>query len=248
MSDAVAKIEQAPAPAVQPESSALISMIERAARDPNVDIDKMERLFQMHERVAAQQAKAAYLSALSLMQSELPAAMRRGKGHNDKKYARFEDIIGAIRPILSTHGFSLSFRTAQDDKLIRVIGVLGHSAGHSEQTEMAMPPDTSGNKNIVQAWGSSTSYGKRYVALTLLGIASEDEDDDAKKAIGLITPDQTEELAKLITATGTDIQAVLKFHEVESLSDMTATDYRTAKAKLVALKLKQAKGSADARS
>lgn len=242
MSDAVAKIEQAPAPAAQPESSALISMIERAARDPNVDIDKMERLFQMHERVAAQQAKAAYLSALSLMQSDLPAAMRRGKGHNDKKYARFEDIIGAIRPILSTHGFSLSFRTTQDDKLIRVTGVLGHSAGHSEQTEMAMPPDTSGNKNIVQAWGSSTSYGKRYVALTLLGIASEDEDDDAKKAIGLITPDQTEELARLITATNTKIQAVLDFHKVESLSDMTAADYREAKAMLVARKAKINRG------
>ena len=34
----------------QTETAALISMIERAARDPSVDITKMERLFEMAER------------------------------------------------------------------------------------------------------------------------------------------------------------------------------------------------------
>jgi hypothetical protein len=42
---------------------------------------------------------------------------------------------------------------------------------------MRLPADTSGAKNPVQAWGSSASYGKRYVAMTLTGIATDDDDD-----------------------------------------------------------------------
>ena len=234
--------DQPPQPPVpQSDSAAILSMIDRAARDPSVDIDKMERLFAMHERVEAKSREAAYLAALSSMQAELPAVARRGKGHNDKSYARFEDIVAAVRPILVKHGFSLSFRTSQDDKAIRITGILGHSGGHSATTDIVLPADTSGNKNVVQAWGSSTSYGKRYVALSLLGIASENEDNDAKAATVSITPDQAEELAKLITETHTEIDLVLQFHKVESLSDMTAADYRTAKAKLVARKQHLAK-------
>lgn len=168
--------------AIQSESGALLSMIERAARDPAVDVAKMERLFQMQERAEAQRAKAAYLAALAQMQSELPAVARRGKGHNDKKYARFEDIVEAVKPVMSAHGFSLTFRVAQSEKSMTVTGVLGHAQGHTESTDMTLPADTSGAKNPVQAWGSSASYGKRYVTLTLLCIATEDEDDDGRTA------------------------------------------------------------------
>ena len=66
-------------PAIASEAGALISMIERAARDPSVDIDKMERLFLLQERMSAQRAKAAYLSALADMQPELPVIDKRGE-------------------------------------------------------------------------------------------------------------------------------------------------------------------------
>lgn len=64
-----------------------------------------------------------------------------------------------------------------------VVGVLGHAGGHAEETAMTLPADMTGNKNPVQAWGSTASYGKRYVTLTITGIATEDEDDDGAGAI-----------------------------------------------------------------
>lgn len=168
---------------VQNEGAAILSIIERAARDPAVDIAKMERLFEMQERMMQRSAKEQFFAALSRLQKDLPTIARKGKGHNEKKYARFEDIIEDIRPVLSQHGFSLTYRVQQDDKTMTTTGVLGHEQGHSEQTEMRLPQDLSGNKNPVQAWGSSASYGKRYVTLTLLGIATEDEDDDGAGAL-----------------------------------------------------------------
>jgi hypothetical protein len=146
------------------ETAAIVQMIERAAMNPAVDIDKMERLLEMQERVMARRAKAAYIDALAAAQSELPIIVERGEGHGNIRYALWEDINEAIKPILAKHGFALSFKTGWDGDKISVTGVLAHREGHSEETTMLLPSDTSGSKNAVQAVGSSTSYGKRYTA------------------------------------------------------------------------------------
>jgi hypothetical protein len=49
---------------------------------------------------------------------------------------------------------------------------------------MELPVDTSGSKNPVQAVGSSTAYGKRYVMEALLNLTSRGVDDDGKRGGG----------------------------------------------------------------
>lgn len=224
----------------QGETAAILSMIERAARDPAVDISKMERLFEMQQQVAARRARADYLAAFSALQAKLPAVERRGTGHNNKRYARFEDLISVIRPHLAAHGFSLSFRVERQAAEITIAGVLGHAGGHSETTSLPLPADASGSKNNVQAWGSAISYGKRYVALTLLGIATEDEDDDGRKAGAgpTISDDQAIALRDLIEATGTDEAAFCKYLGTDKLSQLPAQAFERA---MMALKKKAAK-------
>lgn len=218
--------EPARTPMVMDETTALVAMIERAAKDPTVDIDRMRQLMAIHAEATARRAKVAFLADFSALQSELPAVAKGGKGHNDKRYARFEDVIGTIRPFLVKHGFSLSFRTQHEDKVIRIIGVLGHRAGHEERTDLPLPADTSGSKNAVQAWGSTISYGKRYVALTLLGIATTDDDDDGQRAGGLTTLSeaQVETLFALIAESGANMAQFLIAAKVPPLTDDTGID------------------------
>lgn len=180
MTNAVAKVEtpQEPAPA---NVSPMLAMVERAARDPAVDIDKLERLWQMKERADALAARAAFDAAMADMQSELPSITERGEikdrsGNVQSRYAKWEDVNTAIKPVMQAHGFALSFRTDFSDG-ITVVGVLSHSAGHREETSIKLPSDTSGSKNAVQAIGSSVSYGKRYTAGALLNLTSGGEDD-----------------------------------------------------------------------
>lgn len=180
-------VAQAEAHEVAPagEAPAIIQMIERAVLNPAVDIDKMERLFAMRERIEAQDAKRAYFAAMAAVQTDLPAigergAIRNNTGKVQSTYARWEDINEVIKPILSRHGLALTFRVAQEDGAIIVTGVLSHIGGHSEETTMRLPADTSGSKNGVQALGSSTSYGKRYTAQALLNLVSYGEDDDGQ--------------------------------------------------------------------
>lgn len=175
-------------------SSGLLAVIERAARDPNVDVDKMERLFALQERVQARDAKQAFVEAMVAMRPELPEITM--KGHiiirdkakpdlvfQDTPFARFEDIHDAVMPILGKNGFDLSFRNGlSPDGKVRVTTILSHVGGHQEETVFDLPHDSSGSKNSVQAVGSSTSYGKRYGTLAILNIKVAGEDDDGHAA------------------------------------------------------------------
>ena len=51
-------------PAETAEPVNLLAAIVRAASDPSVDVDKMERLMAMQERLEARQAKAAYTKGI----------------------------------------------------------------------------------------------------------------------------------------------------------------------------------------
>lgn len=174
-------------PAVVESGAAL--MFERLARDPSVDVDKLERLIAMQERIISRNAKAEFYADFAEMQALLPTVMERGQTNNGF-YATHEDIVEAVRPALKQFGFMLTFRTKfPDPTTVQVVGVLAHRSGHAEETEFISKADTSGSKNAIQALGSAQSYGQRYTTRALLNIASRKDDDDGRKAGGKPEPE-----------------------------------------------------------
>ena len=182
---AVAKIPAKSPLATQTEPSSMMQVIERVAMNPAVDVERLERLLLMQERITERAAKAAYIEAVRVVKRNLPTIEKRGlieiKGRESTPYTLYEDIDEAVSPLLDLHGLVMTFRTAQalDGRLI-VTGVLSHSDGHEERTDLTLPYDSSGSKNGVQAVGSSLSYGKRYAATALLNLVSKGEDDDGE--------------------------------------------------------------------
>ncbi|WP_238296006.1 ERF family protein [Methylobacterium soli] len=215
----------------------IVSVIERAARDPNVDIDKMERLLGMQERVLARAAKEAFSADFAKMQQDLPTIIERGRGDKGMKYALWEDVNDAIKPVLAQHGFGISFKTGRTSERVTVTAILMHQSGHSEETTLELPVDTSGSKNAVQAVGSSTSYGKRYTAQALLNLTSRDgfERDDDGRGAGAgprITAAQTDELRELAESVGANLPRFLRFMGVDSLPELPAAKFERAVAEL----------------
>lgn len=221
--------------AVVSESSAVLAVIARAASDPTVDMDKLERLLDMQERIMNKQAETEFNSALAAMQAEIPSVAERGaitgktKDGRDFKsgnYATYEDIVDVVRPIMNKFGFAISFSIEQSPSSIVVIGELVHKAGHSKKTQMSLPHENSGSKNSVQAIGSSTSYGKRYVFCAMLNIATRGQDDDGYAAVPFVglTESQENQIKGLLSRLGMDDQE--KFNDLHgALSDIPRTDF-----------------------
>lgn len=232
---AIAAADKFHAPVEQPNGgSDIMAVIARAASDPNTDVEKLEKLLGMYERITAKSAKAAYMAALAEMQPELPVVKERGgisigKGSTPQPYALWEDINEAIRPVLHKHGFALSFRTGRNGDRVTVTGVLSHREGHCEETTMELPSDNSGSKNAVQAVGSSTSYGKRYTAIALLNITSSGEDDNGKAGGGgLIDEGQRDHIRNLIERTKADVEKFCAHFKIDAIPDLPVAKYEDA--------------------
>ena len=95
------------------DAAALMETITRAARDPEIDVDKLERLMAMYERITSKQAEQAFNEALKEAQQEMPQVVKDADNtHTKSKYARLETLSKAVNPIITKHGFSMSFGTA----------------------------------------------------------------------------------------------------------------------------------------
>lgn len=237
---------------VEPIPVSMLAIIDRAARDPEVDVDKLERLMAMAERLQEREARTQFAAALAIVQPNLPIITEKGrirvpakdgKAGHETPYALWEDINEAIRPVLAENGFALSFRIGHTEEgKVKVTGVLSHRGGHQEETTIILMQDSTGSKNSVQAIGSSVSYGKRYTAMALLNITSRGEDDDGKAAGQgeTLSAEQVEAMKAKMKEVRADEAKFLALGNVEKVEDILAADFDKAMARLDA-KARQAR-------
>lgn len=167
------------------DNTALMHAVARAASDPSVDVEKMERLFAMHERMEARQAEAVFNGAMSRVQ----AAMRRvatdktnSQTHSD--YATYAALDRALRPLYTAEGLALSFGTEPAaEGTVGMVCFVSHQAGHTRTYRAAVPSDGKGAKGNdvmtkTHAFGSGTAYGMRYLLKMIFNVAIGDDPDD----------------------------------------------------------------------
>lgn len=214
-------------PQDEPQALAVITpmdMIQRAVTS-GADIDMIEKLMGLQERWESGNARKAFDAAVAAAKAKIPPITRNAAGHNSKRYADFAAIAKVVDPILGDHGLSYRFRTSQNDR-ISVTCVLSHRDGHAEETTLSGPADTSGNKNAIQAIGSTLTYLQRYSLVQMLGLAaSNDDDGQAGAGKPVITQEQADNLRELIEANGKDRAKFLKWARVEKIEDIAAEHY-----------------------
>lgn len=224
---AVAAIEQprADVPAAVTPMQMLQIAVERGA-----DIEQLGRLMDLQERWQKNEAHKAFVEAMAAFRGAAPEIIKTKAGHNSK-YATLDKICEAICPVLTEHGLSHRWRVEQmEHDAVRVYCVITHKLGHSEETFMSAKPDTSGNKNPIQAIGSAVTYLERYTLLAACGLSPKDADDDGRGAGGgkTVTEDQAADLEALAEEVGADKTAFLKYLRVASFADIPATEHSNA--------------------
>ncbi len=174
------------------EAASIIQIIADAARDPNVDIEKMERLWGMHERLKNRAAEEAFNAAMNAAQGEMGrVAADAANPQTHSRYATYGALDRAVRPIYSKNGFALSFDTGEGapEGYVRVLAYVSHSAGHTRTYRADIPADGKGAKGNdvmtkTHASGAAMSYGMRYLLKLIFNIAIGEDDDDGNGAGG----------------------------------------------------------------
>jgi hypothetical protein len=249
---AVAKIE---------EPSSLLAVIARAASDPSVDLDKMDRLLQMQERLETRAAEAEFNEAMTAAQTEM-GRIKTNKENTQthSRYADYASLDRALRPIYTKHGFALSFNTEEGApaETVRVVCFVSRG-GYTRTYRVDMPADGKGAKGNdvmtkTHATGAAMTYGMRYLLKMVFNVAIGEDDTDGNMPGATISEEQAEELKAILdegveASPGTEfagwLHNLLVFAKVEALLDIPVKDF--GKVKAAALKAtKEAKTKAGA--
>lgn len=201
-----------------------MDMLNRAV-ESGAGLEMVEKLMSLQDRWETGQARKAFDKAIAAAKAKITPIQRNAKGHNDKRYADFAAIAKVVDPILSEHGLSYRFRTAQTDR-ISVTCILSHEAGHSEETTLSGPPDASGSKNAIQAIGSTLTYLQRYSLVQMLGLAASNDDDGRAGAnVAPITQEQADTIREMLEAHGKDRAKFLRWAKVDQIEQIAAEHY-----------------------
>lgn len=199
----------------QPQQTAVAAVNQpmqllQIAVQSGADVDKLEKLMALQERWDAQQAKKAYFDALSQMQAEMPIIRKlsnasfatKSGGQMSYAFAKLEDIVEQMKPLLKKFGFSFRFEQGFENGIF-IKCIATHKDGHSEECSMVGGADMSGNKNPLQQVASSVTYLRRYTLTGVFGISTADADIDGRidsndgMNSSAILPDTLDEITKL---------------------------------------------------
>ena len=232
----VAKVEQennlpAPLTAMELVSNAVSNGA------PIENIDKLIDLVKFNDE---REAVRAFNSAFTIAQSQFPVIKRDKSvafGNTAYNHASFKGIVNAIRGTLHENG--LSFRHDVKENVnesgilasLTVTCVLAHKDGHSESARLTANPDTSGNKNSIQAVGSAVTYLKRYTLEAVTGVVTSDDDDDGNSAArnpDALTDKQLNQLRDAIKVAGVDEPYVCERGKVSRIEDIKKVRFQSA--------------------
>lgn len=167
------------------DNAALAQALMRAAADPAVDVEKMERLWAMHERMEDRRASQEFSEAMSEAQREMPLIGKdRHNTQTNSDYATLDAINAQIVPVYTRHGFSLTFDTCDSPLAdhVRVVCRVKHRGGHTETYTHDNPMDMTGiggkvNKTATHGRGSAITYARRYLTLLIFNLRTGYDDD-----------------------------------------------------------------------
>jgi hypothetical protein len=236
-------------PQDEPRALAVITPMEMLdkAITSGAGIDMIEKLMTLQERWEANQARKAFDNAMAAAKAEIPNITKNrevdftsAKGRTNYRYEDLGEIARVVSPILAKHGLSYRYRTTSVvNEPVTVTCIVSHRDGHFEENTLCAGRDDSGNKNSIQAIGSTSTYLQRMTLKAALGLAVSN-DDDGKQAdsTGAITLEQVEKLVALADEVGADKEAFCRYFRVNGFADIPTKDFDRA---VSALNKKRAK-------
>ena len=208
------------------------------------NIAMLDKLMELHQRNDAFLAAKAFDAAIARAKARIKVINKSGhvgfmardanKPRTDYDHETLADIAKEVDPILGDEGLSYRFRPTQANGEITVTCIIAHHDGHREESQLAGMPDTSGNKNGIQAIGSTCTFLQRYLLKMALGLAAAKLDDDGaggKPQPGMerVSEDELNKLLELADDAEVNKKVVCEWAGVADFPSILAKDFGKVK-------------------
>lgn len=217
-----------------------MDMLNRAVSS-GASLEMVEKLMTLQERWKNSQALEAFNEAMAAAKAEIPTITKNrevdftsAKGRTNYRYEDLGNIAKTVQPILAKYGLSYRYRaTSNVNEPVTVTCIVSHRLGHHEEITLAAGRDESGNKNSIQAVGSTITYLQRMTLKAALGLAvSNDDDGKSSDEADKISQDQVEQLIALADEVGADKRAFCQYFKVDGIAQLPAKEFNRAVAAL----------------
>jgi len=225
---------QASVAIVQRGSAEVIGLLQQAI-DKGVDVEALEKLLTLHERVADRAAAQEFAGALAAFQAECPPIRKTSKAEiatrsgtrYSYQFASLDHIAEAVNPLLSTRGLSYTWDSETTDGSLRCVCTLRHVNGHSIQSSFACPLESKAGMSEQQKVAAALSYARRQSLTQVLGLTTTDPDTDAAST-ETITEEQVANLESLMSEVGADRARFLSYLKVDSFDKLPESHFTGA--------------------
>lgn len=236
--------------APQSEMQALISVMQQAISNPEIPIERMEKLLNMTldatERMDKTRAKKAYAAAMAQFKRNPPEIVKDAhvryktdKGVTEYDHATLGKLCAAVISGLAAVGISHDWKFSKNGHEITVTCVLTHELGHKEEfPSIPAISDTSGGKNAIQAVQSTITYLERSTLFGATGLAAlappdrDGRDTDEGDTTGFVTAEQAAEIQKRLKEIHADgpksLGNFLAWIKAENIERIAAKNYKVA--------------------
>ena len=197
-----------------------------AAASKSIDKESLQVMKELLAMDAARQFNTAFVA----LQGDMPVIVAKTTIPNRGKYEKFEDLMTVVGPMLTRHGFTVSF--SQDFKENRILEIctLSHCGGHSRSNSFAVRAARADSDTQADCKAATTA--KRNALCNALNIVIRqdclNEENDAAfegDPNAFVTAEQADELDRRAHETNSNIAAFLQFARAKSFAEIPANKY-----------------------
>lgn len=196
------------------------AVIERQISPENIEVMK---------QLLAMSAEQKFAAAFVNLQSELPTIVASTIISNRGKYEKFEDILKVVQPLLTKHGFAVSF--SMDFKENRILETchLTHG-GHTRSNSFAVRSGKADSDTQADCKAATTAKRNAFCnALNIVirqDVLNEEEDPTIEGDPNeFVTKEQAFELERRANETNSNIPAFLQFAKAARFALIPSSKY-----------------------
>ncbi len=204
----------------------LQTMVEKGINESSVAA--FSQLCALKERMEDKQSERDFAAALVALQGETirvqaTKAVNGNDGTLRYKFAPYEEIMRTVQPMLTAHGFSITFDTKIEETRLSSICTLMHKGGHARSNSFAVRYGKPPGSSDAQGDMATKSYAKRGALCDALNISIEhDTDGDDARGLGKpITDKQSADLRDRVEACGADVKKFLEYAEAKTFEEIS---------------------------